>query len=391
MALTDHLANRASEIAEWRQDIHANPELLFDVHRTAGFVAERLEAFGCDEVVTGIGRTGVVGLIHGRNGAVGRTIGLRADMDALPIAETTGVPWASKVRGKMHACGHDGHTAMLLGAARELCDERNFNGTVAVIFQPAEEGGAGGRVMVEDGLMERFSIDQVFGMHNLPGLPVGQFGMRTGAIMASADYPEIEILGKGGHAAMPHTTADPMVAAAQMIVSLQTVVSRSTDPLEANVVSITKLTADSSAFNVIPERVTLGGTVRTLSPKVRDETEANVRRVVEGVAAAHGVGVTFRYRRGYPVTVNNASAVRTAIAAARKVAGDDEVITDHPPMMGAEDFAYMLEAQPGAYIFVGNGNSAGLHSPNYDFNDDAIPHGVRYWVALAETALNENL
>ncbi|WP_114391162.1 M20 aminoacylase family protein [Notoacmeibacter marinus] len=387
MALTENFASRASEIAEWRQDLHAHPELLFDVHRTAGFVAERLRAFGCDEVVTSIGRTGVVGVIHGRNGSGGRTIGLRADMDALPITETTGVSWASRISGKMHACGHDGHTAMLLGAARELCDGRSFAGTVAVIFQPAEEGGAGGRVMVEDGLMERFGIGQVFGMHNLPGLPVGRFGIRTGAIMASADYPDIAIVGKGGHAAMPHTTADPMVAAAQMILSMQTIVSRNTDPLEANVVSMTKLSADSSAFNVIPERVQLGGTVRTLSPAVRDDTEAAIRRVVDGVATAHGVQATCRYRRGYPVTVNEAGAVEIAIAAARKVAGNDRVVTDHPPMMGAEDFAYMLEARPGAYIFIGNGDSAGLHSPSYDFNDDAIPHGVRYWVALAETAL----
>ncbi|RLQ87869.1 M20 aminoacylase family protein [Notoacmeibacter ruber] len=387
MALTDNLANRASEIAAWRQDIHAHPELLFDVQRTAGFAADQLRSFGCDEVVTGIGRTGVVGLIHGRHGPGGRVIGFRADMDALPIRETSGVPWTSKNSGKMHACGHDGHTAMLLGAARELCNTRHFGGTVAVIFQPAEEGGAGGRVMVEDGLMERFSIEQIFGMHNLPGLPIGQFGMRNGGIMASADYPLIEIVGKGGHAAIPHSTADPMVAAAQMIVSLQTVVSRNTDPLEANVVSITKLEADSSAFNVIPERVKLGGTVRTLSPRIREETEAAIRRVVDGISAAYGVQATFQYRRGYPVTVNDADAVMVAATAAQRVAGNENVFTDHPPLMGAEDFAYMLEARPGAYIFVGNGDSAGLHSPNYDFNDDAIPHGVRYWIQLAETAL----
>ncbi len=387
MALTQDLANRVAEIATWRRDLHAHPELLFDVHRTAGFVADQLRSFGCDEVLTGIGRTGVVGLVHGRNGPGGRVIGFRADMDALPIRETTGVPWASTTGGKMHACGHDGHTAMLLGATRELCNGRHFDGTVAVIFQPAEEGGAGGRVMVEDGLMERFSISQVFGVHNLPGLPVGQFGMRAGGIMAAADYPEIEICGRGGHAAMPHETVDPLVAAAQMILSLQTVVSRNTDPLQANVVSITKLSADSSAFNVIPEKVKLGGTVRTLSPQVRDETEAAIRRVVDGVAAAHGVKANFRYRRGYPVTVNDADAVAVAAAAARKIAGDDGVFTDYPPLMGAEDFAYMLEARPGAYVFLGNGDSAGLHSPNYDFNDDAIAHGVRYWVELARTAL----
>ena len=387
MALTEELANRVSEIATWRQDLHAHPELLYDVHRTAGFAAEQLRNFGCDEVVTGIGRTGVVGLIHGRKGAGARVVGFRADMDALPIRETTGLPWASKAAGKMHACGHDGHTAMLLGAARELCTSRNFDGTVAVIFQPAEEGGAGGRLMVQDGLMERFSIEQVFGMHNLPGLPVGQFGMRVGGIMASADYPEIEILGKGGHAAIPHRTADPMVAAAQMILSLQTVVSRNTDPLEASVVSITKLSADSSAFNVIPENVKLGGTVRTLSATVRDETEAAIRRVVDGVAAAHGVETRFQYRRGYPVTVNAAEPVAMAAAAAQKAVGHENVFTDYTPMMGAEDFAYMLEARPGAYIFIGNGETSGLHSPSYDFNDDAIPHGVRYWTQLAETVL----
>jgi hippurate hydrolase len=361
------------------------PELMFDVHETAKFVCDKLRAFGCDEVATGIGRTGVVGLVRGRQGE-GPVIGLRADMDALPIIEATGLPYASQIRGRMHACGHEGHTAMLLGAARHLCQTRNFRGAVAVIFQPAEEGGGGGLEMVRDGMMERFGIAQVFGLHNEPGLPVGQFAIRTGAFLAAYDEITIAVKGKGGHAAMPHTTIDPIFIGAQIITALQGVVSRNTDPIESLVVSITKFHA-GDAMNVIPPTAELAGTVRTLSKEMRDAAETRVRETVENVAKALGGEATLTYDRKYPVTFNHAAETQIAIAAARKVMGVGAIDTEAKPIMGAEDFAFMLEARPGAIINLGNGDTAYCHSPDYDFNDEAIPVGISYWVRLAEMVL----
>ena len=373
------------EVAGWRRHIHNNPELGFDVFKTADFVTGKLKEFGCDEVVTGIGRTGVVGLIRGNLGA-GSTVGLRADMDALPISEATGLPYASVTSGKMHACGHDGHTAMLLGAAKYLAETRNFAGAVAVIFQPAEEGGGGGNEMVKDGMMDRFAIDKVFGMHNMPGLPVGQFALRPGAIMAATAEFTIRIKGKGGHAAMPQTTIDPVVIGSQIVTAFQTIASRSADPVESVVVSVTKFHG-GDAYNIIPETVELAGTVRTLKKEVATLARERIHAICAGIGAAHGATVTVDYDANYPVTYNHADETVFAADVAAGVAGETQVHRAIPPVMGGEDFSYMLEARPGAFIFVGNGASANLHHPAYDFNDEVIPHGVSYWVKLAETAL----
>ena len=389
MPIVNRIAEFHPEIREWRRDIHAHPELLFDVHRTAQTVADKLRAFGCDEVVSGIGRTGVVGVIKGRREASGgraKVIGLRADMDALPIEEATGAPYASTVPGKMHACGHDGHTAMLLGAAKYLAETRNFGGTAVVIFQPAEEGGGGGREMVRDGMMDRFGIEEVYGMHNYPGMPVGQFGMRTGPIMAAADYISMEIEGHGAHAARPHMGIDPILVGSQIVNQLQSIVSRNVDPLESGVVSICVFQAGTTN-NVIPQSAKLAGTIRSLTEPVRDLLERRVRAIVEGVAALHGASVRLNYTRGYPVTKNHADQTAFAAEVASEIAGKERVDADLPPMMGAEDFSYMLNARPGAFIFVGNGDSAGLHHPAYDFNDDIIPVGSSYWARLVEKAM----
>ncbi|MBD9374888.1 amidohydrolase [Rhizobium sp. ARZ01] len=383
MPILNRAAELQDEIAGWRRQIHQHPETMFAVEKTAAFVADKLQEFGVDEV-TGIGRTGVVGLIKGR--AAGRTIGLRADMDALPITETTGKPWASTVPGKMHACGHDGHTAMLLGAAKYLAETRNFDGNIAVIFQPAEEGGGGGNEMVKDGMMERFRIEEVYGMHNMPGMPVGQFGTRSGPIMAATDEFDIVVKGRGGHAAQPHRTIDPVVIGAQVVTTLQTLVSRNTDPIASLVVSVTKFNA-GFAHNVIPEEARLGGTVRTLNPALREEAETRIRQVCAGIATANGAEITVSYQRNYPVVVNHEVETGHAVAVAGEIAGSGNVNDTLNPMMGGEDFAYMLLARPGAFIFIGNGDTAGLHHPAYDFNDDAIPHGVSYWVKLAEARL----
>ena len=384
MPVINRMAELHDDIAGWRRDFHAEPELLYDVHATAAKVAERLRSFGCDEVVEGIGRTGVVGVIRGRS--PGAAIGLRADMDALPIEEETGKPWASRIPGKMHACGHDGHTAMLLGAARYLAETRNFAGSAIVIFQPAEEGGAGGDAMVKDGMMERFAIEEVYGLHNMPGLPVGHFAIRSGPIMAATDEIEITFRGHGGHAAMPHLCNDPIVAAAQCIQALQTIVSRGTNPLESLVVSVTQVHA-GHAHNVIPDTVWLNGTVRTLTAERRDFAERRLREIAHGVAAANGMTAEIVYDRSYPVTRNHAEQTAKAVAVAREIAGHDRVLDDIPPVMGGEDFSFMLEARPGAFIFMGNGDSAGLHTAQYDFNDQAIPHGASYWARLVEKLL----
>jgi amidohydrolase len=360
--------------------------LLYDVHRTAASVADKLKAFGCDEVVTGVGRAGVVGVIRGRKEGPARAIGLRADMDALPIEEANDLPYKSTVPGKMHACGHDGHTAMLLGAARYLAETRNFAGQAVVIFQPAEEGGAGGKAMVDDGMMDRFGIGEVYGMHNSPGMPVGQFGLRAGPIMAAADYITIDIEGIGGHAARPHLAIDTVLVAAQIINNIQSVVSRNVDPLKSAVVSICMVQAGNTD-NVIPQTVRLRGTARSLAEDVRVLIEERLHRIVEGTAAAFGAKAKLTYRRNYPVLVNHGPQTEFAASVASKIVGAGQVDTDLAPMMGAEDFSFMLNARPGAFIWVGNGNSAGLHHPSYNFNDEAIPFGTSYWVKLVETAL----
>jgi hippurate hydrolase len=383
MPVINRIAEFADEVAGWRRDFHAHPELGYDVHRTAARVAELLKGFGVDEIVTGIGRTGVVAVIRGRG--PGRTIGLRADMDALPITERTGAPYKSLTDGKMHACGHDGHTAMLLGAAKYLAETRNFDGTAILIFQPAEEGGAGGRAMVEDGLMERFGIEEVYGLHNLPGRPLGTFGVRAGGIMAASDEFNITIEGSGGHAAIPHTTVDPVIVAAQLIIALQTLVSRNVDPMRSAVLSVTMLQA-GNAFNVIPQTVKLTGTIRTLDEEVRDFMEARLRQMCEGIATTFGAKAEVHYRRGYPVTVNAPAQASFAAEVAAEVVGGDRVEASADASMGGEDFSYMLQARPGAYVFLGNGKSSDLHSDTYDFNDEIIPVGVSYWVKLVETA-----
>ena len=386
MPIINRIGDMQPEIAAWRQDIHAHPELQFDVHRTAGVVADKLRAFGCDEVVTGIGRTGVVGVIRGKKGEGAHTIGLRADMDALPIIEETGLPYTSTNPGKMHACGHDGHTAMLLGAAKYLAETRNFAGTAVVIFQPAEEGGGGGREMVKDGMMDRFKIEEVYGMHNYPGLPVGDFAIRPGPMMASADRLYIDIEGLGGHAARPHVSIDTVLVGAQIINQLQSVVARNVDPLESAVVSITQFHA-GTADNIIPQTAKLSGTARTLDPAVRDLVEKRLHEVIEGTAKLYGAKAKLVYKRDYPVTRNHERQTAFAAEIARDVVGKDRVDDQVAPVMGAEDFSYMLEARPGAFIFVGNGDTAGLHHPAYNFNDELISVGASYWVKLVETAL----
>jgi amidohydrolase len=388
MPIVNRVADLQPDIQAWRRNIHEHPELLYDVHRTSAFVAERLREFGCDEVATGLGRTGVVGVIKGRKappkGDI-RVIGLRADMDALPIEEATSLPYASKTPGKMHACGHDGHTAMLLGAARYLSETRNFAGDAVVIFQPAEEGGAGAAAMIKDGLLDRFAIEQVYGMHNGPGIPIGSFAIRPGPIMASTDAVDIRIEGRGGHAARPHTTIDSVMVGAQLITALQSIVSRSVDPLESAVVSICEFHA-GNARNVIPQTAELKGTVRTLKPEVRHLVEKRLREVIDGVARMTGARIELKFEPGYPVVVNHAAQTDVAIRAARDVAGEGHV-HEMPPLMGGEDFAYMLEQRPGAFIFCGNGDSAGLHHPAYDFSDDAIVYGTSYWIKLVENTL----
>lgn len=386
MPVLNRVAEFHEEITAWRQDFHAHPEVLFDVERTAGIVTDKLRAFGCDEVVTGLGRTGVVGIINGRTNTSGRTIGLRADMDALPMTERTGKAYASTIDGKMHACGHDGHTAMLLGAAKYLAETRNFDGRIAVIFQPAEEGGGGGKEMIKDGLVEKFDIAEFYGLHNWPGMPAGHFGIRAGGIMAATDRFYIDISGRGGHAARPQTTIDPILVAAQMIVALQSIVSRNVDPLHSAVLSVTIVEA-GEADNVISKTASITGTVRTLDSAVQDMIEERLGQFVPQFAQSFGAEASVRYARGYPVTVNSGEQTSFAAEVAGEVVGPERVDADAEPSMGGEDFSFMLQERPGAYIFLGNGESAELHTETYDFNDEVIPVGVSYWVRLAERAL----
>ena len=387
MPIRNRFAELHPEITAWRRDLHANPELLYDTHRTSKVVADKLRAFGCDEVVEGIGRTGVVGLIRGKTDTSGRTIGLRADMDALPILEATGAPHASTVPGKMHACGHDGHTAMLLGAAQYLAETRNFDGTVAVVFQPAEEGGAGAEAMVQDGLITRFGISEIYGMHNSPLLPQGAFAIRPGPFYAACDSFQIELRGRGGHAARPNNTVDTTLVGSALVMALQSVVARNTDPQQPLVVSVTSFRTESEAFNVIPEHVTLRGTVRSFDQSVREATLKRIEELADFTARSYGATAKVAFEDApYPVMSNHEAETIHAAEAARAIAGD--VNTDAPRTTGGEDFAYMLQACPGAYIQVGNGPSAGLHHPEYDFNDDIIPTGCSYWVELAERRLS---
>jgi hippurate hydrolase len=386
MPVINRVAAMQDEITGWRRDLHANPEILYEVHRTARVVVDKLKAFGCDEVVPGIGKTGVVGVIRGRKSGSGKVIGLRADMDALPMTEATGLPYASKAPGKMHACGHDGHTAMLLGAAKYLAETRNFDGTAIVIFQPAEEGGAGGKAMVDDGLMERWGIQEVFGMHNMPGVPVGQFAIRPGPLLAASDGIFIDVTGKGGHAARPHECIDTVLVASQIVTALHSIVSRNIDPLQSGVISICMFHS-GEALNVIPETACLQGTARSLTPAVRDLIERRVTEVAETAARLHGATAKVRYERRYPVTFNHERQTQFAASVAAEVAGADKVDTKIAPLMGGEDFSFMLEARPGAFILVGNGDTAGVHHPKYDFNDAAIPAGVSYWARLVESAM----
>lgn len=381
MPVKNRLAELHHEITEWRRDLHEHPEILFETHRTAAVVAEKLESFGCDEIVTGIGRTGVVGVIKGKTDTKGMVVGLRADMDALPILEATGLPYASKIEGAMHACGHDGHTAMLLGAAKYLAETRNFDGTVVVIFQPAEEGGGGGREMCADGMMDRWNIQEVYGMHNWPGVPAGTFAIRPGAFFAATDQFKIVVEGRGGHAAKPHETIDPVVTSAQIITALQSIASRNADPVEQIVVSVTSIESSSTAFNVIPQRVTLKGTVRTMSRHNRDLAEDRLSKIADLTAAAMGAKAEVNYYRGYPVMVNHEEQTAFAAEVATSVSG---ACSEAPLVMGGEDFAYMLEERPGAYILVGNGDTAMVHHPEYNFNDEAIPAGCSWWAEIVE-------
>ena len=387
MPVKNRFAEMLPEITAWRHDFHAHPELQFDVQRTAARVAGLLRDFGLDEVTEGVGRTGVVGVIRGRSDSAGRVIALRADMDALPITEATGLPYASTVPGKMHACGHDGHTSMLLGAAKYLAETRNFDGTAILIFQPAEEGEAGARAMIEDGLVDRWGIQEFYGLHNMPGLPLGHFAIRTGGMMAAADEFEITVTGKGGHAAQPQMGVDTMLAAAQIIVALQSVVARNVDPLKSGVVSCCVVDSDSSAHNVIPETVIIRGTARSLDAETRELQAAALSRVAENTAMAFGASAKVDYHYGYPITVNHTEATGHAITVAQAVAGADKVDPNTAPIMAAEDFSFMLEARPGAYIFLGNGESAALHHPQYVFADEAMPFGASWLAGMAEARM----
>jgi amidohydrolase len=387
MPIINRIADFHADLATWRHEIHAHPETAFEEERTADFVAARLREFGI-EVHRGLAGTGVVGTLKGSRPG-NRAIALRADMDALHIHERNGHAYVSKNPGKMHACGHDGHTTMLLGAARYLAETRNFAGTVHFVFQPAEENEGGGRVMVADGLFEKFPVEAVYGMHNWPGMPVGTFAMRAGPMMASFDIFEITVRGKGTHAALPHLGHDPMVAAAQIVTGLQTLISRNTHPLESAVVSVTQVHGGDT-WNVIPDEAVLRGTVRTFKTELQDAIEAGIRRVAAGIASALGTSAEVRYERRYPPTVNSEKETEIAAAIAADVVGDAHVNRSLLPTMGSEDFAFMLQAKPGCYVFIGNGTgekAVGLHNPHYDFNDEILPIGASYWARLVERTL----
>ncbi|MBR0672047.1 M20 aminoacylase family protein [Neoroseomonas soli] len=386
MPVNNRIADFHAEMTAWRRDFHENPELAFEEVRTSRIVAEKLREFGCDEVVTGIAKTGVVGVIRGRNAASGRAIGLRADMDALPILEDTGLPYASKTPGKMHACGHDGHTTMLLGAAKYLAETRNFDGTVYVIFQPAEENFGGGEVMVKEGLFERFPMERVFGLHNWPAIPAGTFAWREGPVMAAVANLEVTITGKGAHGAMPHNGNDPIVIAAAIVQALQSIVARNVEPVDAGVITIGHITGGHT-YNVIPQTVTMLGTARWFDKEVGDLLEKRFLETVTGIAAAFGASAEAKFIRLYPATINEVKSVHLAADAARAVQGEARVVPMPKPTMGGEDFSFMLNAKDGAYLMLGGGRSeqdANVHHPKYDFNDEILPVGASWWAALAE-------
>jgi len=385
----DRIRGYHAELTQIRRDLHANPELAFEETRTSSLVVEYLKKLGI-EVHTGLAKTGVVGVIRGKKSG-GRGIGLRADMDCLPLHESNSFDYKSRVQGRMHACGHDGHTTMLLGAARYLAETRNFDGTAYLIFQPAEEGGGGGEVMVKEGLFERFPANEVYALHNWPGLPPGKIAVGAGPMMAATDEVQITVRGKGGHAALPHLAVDPVVATAHVITALQTVASRNVEPVDAIVVSVCAMqTSQLGAYNVIPDSVKLMGTVRTFRPETRTLAEKRIKEIVQGVAAALGASAEIEYRRGYPATVNSAREAEFAARVGERIFGAGGVVRDPDPTMGGEDFSYMLQARPGAYVFLGQGGLAGgcmLHNPNYDFNDEVIPLGAGYLAALVEESL----
>lgn len=381
MPIKNRLAEMLPEIAAWRQDFHKHPELAFEESRTAGVVAEKLKEFGVDEVVTGVGQTGVVGIIKGRKSDSGKVIGLRGDMDALPILEASGVDHASANEGVMHACGHDGHTAMLLGAAKYLAETRNFDGTVVLLFQPAEEIGKGAKAMVDDGVMDRYGVQEVYGIHNGPGIPVGQIASRSGPLLAATDEFFIDITGRGGHAAEPNTTVDPTIIASHTILALQTIVSRNADPIAQGVVSVTSVDTATHAFNVIPQTAHLRGTVRTHNAEMQDMIEARMGEIARGVAASFGGEAKLRYLRHVPITINTPDQTDFAEKVARDVTGN---CLEAPLIMGGEDFAFMLQERPGCFVFLGNGDTAALHHPEYDFNDEAIPTGCSWFAEVVE-------
>lgn len=383
MPVINRIAGLSEDMTEWRRYLHQNPELGLECHKTAAFVEERLRSFGVTEIHTGIATSGLVAIIEGRG--PGRTIGLRADMDALPMDEISGKEWASQVTGAMHACGHDGHTTMLLGAAQYLAETRNFTGRVALIFQPAEENDGGGRIMVEEGVMERFDIEEVYGIHNVPGIELGHFYTKPGPLMAGADQFHVDVKGQGGHAAYPHETRDPLAAAVAIVQAFQTIVSRNHRPLDDLVVSVTQFHS-GSADNVIPDTAYLNGTVRIFEKSVQDMVIERMQAIVDGTAQAFGVSAELRYEKGYPPTINHEAQTSFAANVARDVVGTNKVDDNTGQEMGAEDFSYMLEERPGSYLFLGIGDGAGLHNPRYDFNDEAAPIGASFFARLVEMA-----
>ncbi len=389
MAIINRIAEFHDDMTAWRQDIHMHPELAFEEHRTAALVAEKLKEFGVDEVHTGIGRTGVVGVIKGRPGK--GTIGLRADMDALPIHEETGVPYASKTAGTMHACGHDGHTTMLLGAAKYLAETRNFDGTVHLIFQPAEENYGGAKVMIDDGLFEKFPCDEVYGIHNMPNVPVGTFRWKVGPMMAAVANFKITISGRGAHGAFPHHGLDPIPAAAAIVLALQSIVARNVDPLESGVISVCGMNG-GHAFNVTPPSAELIGTTRWFNPKVGDILQERLTAVAKSVAEGMGCSAEVWYDRMYPATVNHAEQTAKAEKVAAEIVGEAKVAELPQPVMGGEDFAFMLEEKPGSYLYLGGGKTGSdpnVHHPQYDFNDAILPIGASYLARVAERLLSK--
>ena len=382
MAILNRFSEMFEEISTWRRDLHAHPELRFEEYRTAAFVASKLKEFGVDEIVTGFGGTGVVGVIHGQNNTSGRSIGFRADMDALPIQEVNDLPHASTIPGKMHACGHDGHTSMLLGAAKYLAETRNFDGKIVLAFQPAEEGGGGARAMIDAGLMDKWNVEEIYGMHNMPGLPIGEFAVRTGPQMASPDKFEIIVHGKGGHGAMPHKSVDSTLVAAQIVVALQSIASRNINPLENIVVSVCGFRTETDTYNVIPNTVRLRGTVRTFEKNVQSFVRARIDALTKSTADGYGAVAEVTHMSGPPPLVNHEREADFAAEIALSVCGVAH--RNFEPSMGGEDFSEMLLERPGAYLFVGNGDSADLHNPSYEFNDDVIPVGCSWFVTMAE-------